>query len=87
VKATTKGLLSPRPVVARAIHLVGEEGNRVEEGAVGEVTEPNEVLMDYGDAGWINLIAPAARLMGDASPAPQDWALAQPVFKSPASSG
>ena len=63
-KATTKGLLSPRPVVARAIHLVGKEGNRLEEVATGEVTDPDEVLIDYGDDEWEAVLLPVGRQVG-----------------------
>jgi hypothetical protein len=63
-KATTKGLLSPRPVVARAVHLVGKEGNRLEEVATGEVTDPDEILIDYADDEWEAVVLPAARRFG-----------------------
>src|ERR1039458_8211892 len=36
-KAGTKGLVVPRPVRVAAVHLVGKEGNRLEEGAPGGV--------------------------------------------------
>src|ERR1017187_3177858 len=51
-KAATKGLLTPRPVSVAAVHLVGKEGNRLEEVATGEVTDPDEVLVDYGSDEW-----------------------------------
>ena len=63
-KATTKGLLTPRPVVVRAVHLVGKEGNRLEEVATGEVTDPDEVLIDYGDDEWEHIVCPAGLQMG-----------------------
>ncbi len=63
-KATTIGLLTPRPVVVGAVHLVGKEGNRIDEVASGEVLDPAEVLTDYGDDEWERLVAPAARLFG-----------------------
>ena len=63
-KASTRGLLTPRPVCVAAVHLVGKEGNRLEEVAVGEVIDPDEVLTDYGDDGWQQLVVPIGRLMG-----------------------
>ena len=51
-KASMRGLLTPRPVRVAAVHLVGKEGNRLEEVAIGEVTDPDEVLVDYGDDRW-----------------------------------
>jgi hypothetical protein len=57
-KAGTKGLLSPRPVIVRAIHLVGKEGNRLEEVATGEVIDPDEVLIDYKDDEWEAVVLP-----------------------------
>jgi hypothetical protein len=63
-RAGTKGLLTPRPVRVAAIHLVGKEGNRLEEVATGEVTDPDEVLTDYGDDAWKRLIVPAAVKIG-----------------------
>jgi hypothetical protein len=60
-KATTKGLLRPRIVVARAVHLVGKEGNRLEEVATGEVVDPDEVLIDYGDDEWEGVVLPVLR--------------------------
>jgi len=63
-KAGTKGLLTPRPVLVAAIHLVGKEGNRLEEVATGEVTDPDEVLIDYGDDAWEHLVIPVGRSMG-----------------------
>ncbi len=66
-KATTKGLLSPTPVVARAVHLVGKEGNRLEEVATGEVTDPDEVLTDYGDDNWEAVLLPVGRQIGIAA--------------------
>jgi hypothetical protein len=43
---------------------VGKEGNRFEEVATGEVTDPEEVLIDYGDDAWEQLVCPAGLLMG-----------------------
>ncbi len=63
-RAGTKGLLSPRRVRVAATHLVGKEGNRLEEVATGEVTDPEEVLIDYGDDGWEQRILPLGRAMG-----------------------
>ena len=63
-RAGTKGLLTPRPVRVAAVHLVGKEGNRLEEVATGEVTDPDEVLIDYGNDAWDRTIVPAARLIG-----------------------
>jgi hypothetical protein len=57
-------LLTPRPVRVAAVHLVGKEGNRLEEVATGEVIDPDEVLVDYGDDAWDRLVIPAARTMG-----------------------
>jgi hypothetical protein len=65
-KAGTKRLLTPRPVRVAAVHLVGKEGNRLEEVATGEVTDPDEVLIDYGDDSWERLILPVGRAMGSA---------------------
>ena len=61
---TTTGLLRPRAVLVAAIHTVGKEGNRIEEVATGEVTDPDEVMTDYGDDAWVRLVCPVARLMG-----------------------
>ena len=63
-KAGTKGLLVPRPVQVAAVHLVGKEGNRLEEVATGEVTDPDEVLIDYGDDAWERIVIPAGRVIG-----------------------
>ena len=63
-KAGTKGLLTPRPVRVATVHLVGKEGNRLEEVATGEVTDPDEVLLDYGNDSWESLILPLGRSMG-----------------------
>jgi hypothetical protein len=63
-KAGTKGLLVPRPLLVTAVHLVGKEGNRLEEVATGEVTDPDEVLIDYGDDTWDKLVLPVGRIMG-----------------------
>jgi len=63
-KAGTKGLLTPRPVRVAAVHLIGKEGNRLEEVATGEVTDPDEVLIDYGDDAWERVVIPAGRLIG-----------------------
>jgi hypothetical protein len=60
-KAGTKGLLTPRPVRVAAVHFVGKEGNRLEEVATGEVTDPDEVLLDYGDDAWESVIRPGLR--------------------------
>jgi hypothetical protein len=60
-RAGTKGLLIPRPVRVAAIHLVGKEGNRLEEVATGEVIDPEDVLTDYGDDEWEQVILPALR--------------------------
>jgi hypothetical protein len=62
--ATTTGLLTPRPVQLRAVHLVGREGNRTDEVATGEVVEPDEVLTEYGDYEWQRIPVPAARRIG-----------------------
>jgi hypothetical protein len=43
---------------------VGKEGNRLEDVATGEVTDPEEVLIDYGDDAWNHVVIPVARLMG-----------------------
>lgn len=61
---TTRGLLRPRPVRVAAIHIVGKEGNRIDEVATGEVTDPDEILNDYGDDAWESLVLPVGRLMG-----------------------
>ena len=61
---TTRGLLTPRPVRVAAIHIVGKEGNRIDEVATGEVTDPDEILNDYGDDAWESLVLPVGRLMG-----------------------
>jgi len=61
---TTKGLLRPRRVKVAAIHIVGKEGNRIEEVATGEVLELEQVLVDYGDDEWESVILPAARVFG-----------------------
>jgi hypothetical protein len=63
-KAGTKGVLTPRPVRVAAVHLVGKEGNRLEEVTTGEVTDPDEVLIDYSDDAWEELVLPAGRAMG-----------------------
>jgi hypothetical protein len=60
-KAATKGLLTPRPVSVAAVHLVGKEGNRIEEVATGDVIDPDEVLIDYGDDEWEAIVLPALR--------------------------
>jgi hypothetical protein len=60
-RARTKGLLLPRPVRVAAVHLVGKEGNRLEEVALGEVTDPDEVLIDYGDDAWEAVVLPILR--------------------------
>jgi hypothetical protein len=43
---------------------VGKEGNRLEEVGTGEVIDPDEVLTNYGDDGWQQLVVPIGRLMG-----------------------
>ena len=63
-KAGTKGLLTPRPIRVTAVHLVGKEGNRLEEVATGEVTDPDDVLVNYGDDTWAHLVLPVGRIMG-----------------------
>jgi hypothetical protein len=63
-KVRTKGLLTPIPVRVAAVHLVGKEGNKVEEVATDEVTDPDEVLIDYGDDAWERLVLPVGRVMG-----------------------
>jgi hypothetical protein len=63
-KAGTKGRLTPGPVPVAAVHLVGKEGNRLEEVATGEVTDPDEVLIDYGDDAWEQLSLAVGRAMG-----------------------
>jgi hypothetical protein len=63
-KAGTKGLLTPRPIRIAAVHVVGKEGNRLEEVATGEVTDPDEILIDYGDDTWEHLICPVGLLIG-----------------------
>jgi hypothetical protein len=60
-KAGTKGLLTPRPVRVAAVHLVGKEGNRLEEVATGEVTDPDEVLVDYRHDAWEAILFPLLR--------------------------
>ncbi len=61
---TTRGLLRPRPVLGAAVHVVGKEGNRIDEVATGEVTDPEEALNYYGDDAWEHLVLPVSRLMG-----------------------
>jgi Cdc6-like AAA superfamily ATPase len=63
-KAGTTGLLAPRPVRVAAVHLVGKEGNRLEEVTTGEVIDPDEVLIDYGDDASERFVIPVARAMG-----------------------
>jgi hypothetical protein len=63
-RATTKGVLIPRRACVAAIHLVGKEGNRIDDVATGEVTDPDEVLTDYGDDAWEQLVLPVGRFMG-----------------------
>jgi hypothetical protein len=63
-KAGTRGLLTPRPVMVQAVHLIGKEGNQLEEVATGEVIDPREVLTDYGDDAWERLVRPVGLLMG-----------------------
>jgi hypothetical protein len=63
-RAATRGLLTPRLVRVAAVHLVGKEGNRLEEVATGEVTDPDEVLIDYSDDAWERLVLPVGRAMG-----------------------
>ncbi len=63
-KPGTQGLLSPRPVHVAAVHMVGKEGNRLDEVATGEVLDPDEVLVDYGDDGWERVVIPAGRMIG-----------------------
>ncbi|MGO9964840.1 MAG: hypothetical protein ACLPUG_15625, partial [Acidimicrobiales bacterium] len=58
---TTKGLLTARPVLVRAVHLVGKEGNRIDEVATGEVTDPDEVLIEYGSDEWEAVVLPILR--------------------------
>jgi hypothetical protein len=58
---TTRGLLTPRPVLVRAVHLVGKEDNRIDEVATGEVTDPDEVLIDYGSDEWEAVVRPILR--------------------------
>jgi len=60
-QARTKGLLTPSRVRVAAIHLVGKEGNRLEEVALGEVIDPDEVLIDYGDDEWEAILLPLLR--------------------------
>ena len=60
-KAGTKGLLTPRPVRVAAVHLVGKEGNRLEEVATGEVIDPDRVLIDYGTDEWEAVLLPVLR--------------------------
>jgi hypothetical protein len=60
-KAGTKGLLTPKPVRVAAVHLVGKEGNRLEEVATGEITDPDEVVIIYGSDEWAAVILPALR--------------------------
>ena len=64
MQAGTKGLLIPRPIRVAAVHLVGNEGSRFEEVATGEITDPDEVLIDYGDDSWERLVLPVGRAMG-----------------------
>ena len=42
---------------------MGKEGNRLEEVATGEVTDPDEVLIDYGSDEWESVIRPGLRGM------------------------
>ena len=60
-KASTRGLLTPRPVWVAAVHLVGKEGNRLEEVVAGDITDPNEVLIDYGSDEWEAVVLPVLR--------------------------
>lgn len=60
-KARTKGPLTPRRALVRAIHSIGKEGNRLEEIATGEVTDPDEVLMDYATDEWEAVVLPVLR--------------------------
>lgn len=61
---TTRGLLFPRAILVAAVHTVGKEGNRIEEVATGEVFDPDEVLIDYGDDSWEVVVLPVLRDMG-----------------------
>jgi hypothetical protein len=61
---TTRGLLFPRAILVAAVHTVGKEGNRIEEVATGEVTDPDEVLIDYGSDEWDAVVLPVLRDMG-----------------------
>jgi hypothetical protein len=60
---TAKGLLSPTSVIVRAVDLVSihRRGNRIEEVATGEVTDPDEVLIDYGGDEWEAVVLPVLR--------------------------
>lgn len=62
--ATTKGLLAPRPVCVGAVHLVGKEGNRIDEISTGEVIDAEDVLIDYGDDSWERLVLPYGKAIG-----------------------
>jgi hypothetical protein len=61
VQGGDKGLLTPRRVRIAAVHLVGKEGNRTEGVVTGEVTDPDEVLIDYADDEWEAVVLPALR--------------------------
>ena len=63
-RAGTRGLLEPRPVRVAAVHQVGKEGNRLEEVATGEVIDPDEVLINYGDDAWEHIVLPVGRAIG-----------------------
>ena len=63
-RAATRGVLAPRPARVAALHLVGKEGNRLEEVATGAVIDPDEVLIDYGDDEWEHFVRPLARQLG-----------------------
>ncbi|HVB26359.1 MAG TPA: hypothetical protein VNE21_00435, partial [Mycobacteriales bacterium] len=45
----TVGLLGPRPVVVRRVHVIGKEAHRLEERAVGLVGDPRDVVTELQD--------------------------------------
>lgn len=44
-----------------AVRLVGKEGNRLEEAATGEVTDPEAMLIEYGDDAREVMVLPIVR--------------------------
>lgn len=59
-----KRAASPEAIDVPAVHLVGKEGNRIDEISTGEAFDPEEVLTDYGDDEWEQVVVPAARAFG-----------------------